>query len=213
MKKPETPVVLLAMLQKLSNMYVQTTLPQTFVLGTNGKYANDYAATPATALGELTCSTCHSSLHTTYAGTDFSPLTNTAAVSMTMWTGAKSINIAQMAVWATFALNATSHVRLQQVQLYSDGNVVDYAGLVANPTAIFYDNVVGNAAPNKVIPSYRTHVHYGTVGAIYAGIGGVEFPGSLAYENSPHTTCSFMPGLPYGSYQRQSRWTHIQCKR
>ena len=72
----------------------------------------------------------------------------------------------------------------------SDGNVVDYAGLVANPTAVFYDNVVGNAAPNKVIPSYRTHVHYGTVGAIYAGVGGIEFPGALAYENSVHTTAA-----------------------
>ena len=44
--------------------------------------------------------------------------------------------------------------------------------------------------PNKVIPSYRTHVHYGTVGAVYAGVGGIEFPGSLAYENSPHTTAA-----------------------
>ena len=55
-------------------------------------------ATAATALGELNCFTCHSSLHTTYEGTDFSPLTNTAAVSMTMWEGAKSINVHRMEV-------------------------------------------------------------------------------------------------------------------
>jgi hypothetical protein len=53
---------------------------------------------------------------------------------------------------------------------------------------VFYDNVVGNAAPNKVLPSYRMHVHYGTVGAIVAGQGGVPFTGSLAYENSAHAT-------------------------
>ena len=66
--------------------------------------------------------------------------------------------------------------------------MVDYAALVTNPTATFYDNAVGNAAPNKVLPSYRMHVHYGTVGAIFAGQGGVQFTGSVTYENSAHTT-------------------------
>jgi hypothetical protein len=32
------------------------------------------------------------------------------------------------------------------------------------------------------------HVHYGAVGAVYAGQGGIEYPGSVAYTNSPHTT-------------------------
>jgi hypothetical protein len=52
---------------------------------------------------------------------------------------------------------------------------------------VFYDAAVGNAAPNKVIPSYRTHVHYGTAGAVYAGKGGVEFTGSQTYTNTAHT--------------------------
>ena len=81
--------------------------------------------------------------------------------------------------------------------------------LLATPTAIFYDNVVGNAAPNKVIPSYRTHVHYGTVGAIYAGVGGIEFPGTLTYENSPHTTAASCQDCHMASYHRKSRRTYI----
>ena len=134
-----------------------------------------------------TASTCHSALHSTYEGTDFSPLTNTAAVSMTMWAGAKSINVASDGGMGNLCVKCHQPRPLTTSSTISDGNVVDYAGLVAAPTAIFYDNAVGNAAPNKVIPSYRTHVHYGTVGAIYAGVGGIEFPGTLTYENSPHT--------------------------
>ncbi len=158
-----------------------------FVQGSNGKYSNGYVATPATAFGELNCSTCHSALHSTYEGTDFSPLTNTAAVSMTMWGGTKSINVASDGGMGNLCVKCHQPRPLTTSSTLSDGNVVDYAGLVAAPTAIFYDNAVGNAAPNKVIPSYRTHVHYGTVGAIYAGVGGIEFPGTLTYENSPHT--------------------------
>ncbi len=36
-------------------------------------------------------------------------------------------------------------------------------------------------------PGYRTHTHYGTVGAVYVGKGGVEFTGATAYANSVHT--------------------------
>ena len=45
------------------------------------------------ALGEFTCFTCHSNLHTTYTGADFQPLTRTAPVAMTMWKGTKTINL------------------------------------------------------------------------------------------------------------------------
>ncbi len=72
----------------------------------------------------------------------------------------------------------------------SNGDVVDYAYLVSDPTTVFYDNAVGNSAPNKVLPSYRIHVHYGTVGAIFAGQGGVQFTGNLAYANSSHTAAA-----------------------
>jgi hypothetical protein len=165
-------------------------VPVTFTLGTNGKYANDYKTTPDKAYGEISCFTCHSSLHTTYEGTDFSPLTNTAPVSMTMWKGTKTINIAKEGGMGNLCAKCHQPRPLTTSTTTSDGNVVDYAALVAAPTEIFYDNAVGNAAPNKVIPSYRTHVHYGTVGAIFAGVGGLEFPGTLTYESSPHTTAA-----------------------
>jgi hypothetical protein len=50
-----------------------------------------------------------------------------------------------------------------------------------------YDSTTG--AKNTMLrPSYRMHVHYGAVGAVYAGMGGIEYTGSRTYENSPHTT-------------------------
>jgi hypothetical protein len=64
---------------------------------------------------------------------------------------------------------------------------LDYAGLVANPTAVFYDAAQSNSL-NVLKPSYRTHTHYGTVSAIFAGVGGVEF--GTGYSNSAHTTAA-----------------------
>jgi hypothetical protein len=175
--------------ESMAFQYVcKNNIPSTFTLGGNGKYSNQYASISTAAIGDINCFTCHSSLHTTYEGTDFSPLTNTAAVSMTMWAGAKTINLTQDGGMANLCVKCHQPRPLTKSSTISDGNVVDYAGLIANPTTIFYDSSVGNAAPNIVVPSYRTHVHYGSVGAIYAGVGGLEFPGSVTYENSVHTT-------------------------
>ncbi len=163
--------------------------PATFTLNaTSGKYSNDYVATTSIAYGELSCFTCHSSLHKTYAGTEFFPLTTTAAVPMTMWKAAKTINLSQDGGMSNLCVKCHQPRPLATSTTLSDGNVVDYASFVTNPTANFYDSSVGNAAPNKVLPSYRMHVHYGTVGAIYAGQGGVEFTGTQTYSNSTHTT-------------------------
>jgi len=168
-------------------------VPSTFVLNTTtGKYSNSYATTSSEALGEFTCFTCHASLHTSYTGDDFKPFTTTAAVSMTMWAGAsaKDINLTQDGGSSNLCIKCHQPRPLTTSSSTSDGNVVDYAGLVATPTAVYYDNTQPATAPtsNKVIPSYRTHVHYGTVGAVYAGKGGVEFTGSKTYANSTHTT-------------------------
>jgi hypothetical protein len=65
-------------------------------------------------------------------------------------------------------------------------NVLDYAELVSNPTGNVFDGTA--ESPNttdKIKPSYRTHTHYGTAGAIFAGKGGVEF--GTGYTNSAHT--------------------------
>src|SRR5665647_3446596 len=57
---------------------------------------------------------------------------------------------------------------------------------LATTTGVVYDgNPTGTT--NIIKPSYRTHTHYGAIGAVYAGMGGVEFPGTLAYTSSAHT--------------------------
>ena len=174
--------------QEAFKYVVSHNVPSTFTKGTNGKYANDYVTIASAAIGSITCFTCHSSLHTTFEGTDFSPLTTTAAVSMTMWAGAKTINLTQDGGMGNLCVKCHQPRPLTTSTSLTDGRVVNYDSLANFPTRVFYDNVVGNKAPNQVVPSYRTHVHYGTVGAIFAGVGGVEFPGTLAYESSPHTT-------------------------
>jgi hypothetical protein len=164
-------------------------VPSTFALS-SGKYANNYVATTGTGIGAFTCNTCHSSLHTKYDSTDFYPLTNIAAVPMTMWAGAKTIDLTQDGSKSNLCVKCHQPRPLTTSSTLSDGNVVDYASLATNPTAVFYDSAVGNAAPNKLIPSYRMHVHYGGVGAIYAGKGGVEFTGTgyASYTSSDHAT-------------------------
>ncbi len=166
-------------------------IPATFTLNTTtGKYSNDFMATTGIAYGELSCFTCHSNLHKTYAGSEFFPLTNTAAVPMTMWKAAKTINLPQDGGTSNLCVKCHQPRPLTTSSTLSNGDVVDYASLASAPTAIFYDSSVGNAAPNKMIPSYRTGIHYGTVGGVYAGQGGVQFTGSVTYENSTHTTAA-----------------------
>jgi hypothetical protein len=164
-------------------------VPATFTLNTStGKYSNDYAAVADKTLGKFTCFTCHSSLHTTYTGADFHPFTNVAPIAMTMWKGTKTIDLQQDGASSNLCAKCHQPRPLTTSTSTSNGDVVDYVALATTPSTVYYDNVVGNAAPNKVIPSYRTHIHYGAQGAIFAGKGGVEFTGSLSYTNSAHTT-------------------------
>lgn len=148
--------------------------PSTFTQDPNdaNKWINNYIL-PAANLalpGKISCFTCHSSLHTTYAETDFQPLTNTAPVSMTMWGGAKSID---------FTLkngNLCAKCHQPRPVTASSGKVIDYALLVSSPTSNYTLSSL----------SYRTGVHYGAHGAMAAGMGGIEF--GTGYSNSQHTT-------------------------
>jgi hypothetical protein len=107
---------------------------------------------------------------------------------MTMWKGTKTIDLKQDDSKSNLCVKCHQPRPLATSSTLSNGDVVDYASIAANPTAVFYDAAVGNAAPNKVVPSYRTHVHYGTAGAVFAGQGGIQFAGSKTYGNSAHTT-------------------------
>jgi hypothetical protein len=165
---------------------VKNNIPSTFVLNTATppKYANQYVATVGVAYGELSCGTCHVNLHTAYDSTDIYPLTTTAAVSMTMWAGTKEINLTADNGISNLCVKCHQPRPVATSTTLSDGNVVDYNALAASPAGTFF--AFGDAN-NKVNPSYRTHVHYGTVGAVVAGKGGVEFTGTKTYESSAHT--------------------------
>jgi hypothetical protein len=170
--------------QEAFKYVVENKVPATFTKNaTTGKWTNDYATVATAAYGEIGCSTCHSSLHETYGSADLA-LTTVAPVAMTMWGGAKTIDLKADGGKSNLC------VKCHQPRPFTnalDGSVQDYVAIAANPTGIMYDgNPTG--ATNKVKPSYRTHTHYGTVGAIYAGMGGVEFAGTEPYKNSAHTT-------------------------
>jgi len=147
-----------------------------------GKYTNPYAASATSDIGVLSCFTCHDELHTTYTYGDFHPFTTTAPVPMTMWGGAKTINLTQDSAKSNLCIKCHEPRPLTNS---TDGNVLNYAGLVSTPTAVFYDPA---SSTNVLKPSYRTGPHNGTVGAIFAGMGGVEFTGTMGYGNGVHTT-------------------------
>jgi len=152
---------------------------------TTGKYTLDYATTADKAYGEIGCSTCHSAIHATYGSSDLPSLTTKAPVPMVMWGGKKTIDL--KADGGVSNLCVKCHQPRPQTNLQT-GNSQDYAAIASNPTGIAYDANANTATTNIVRPSYRMHIHYGAVGAVYAGMGGVEFAGSLPYTNSAHTT-------------------------
>jgi len=170
-------------LQEAFKYVVKNNTPVAFV-ATNGVYANPYSCSSSTAYGEIGCSTCHASLHTTFAGTDFAPLTSVAAVPMTMWSGTQTINLTQKGGISNLCVKCHQPRPFTRSNT-TDKNVLDYNALKTNPTAVFYDAAQANSL-NVLKPGYRTHTHYGTAGAIYAGKGAVEC--GTGYTNSWHTT-------------------------
>lgn len=149
------------------------------------KWRNPYATAASDAIGAIGCFTCHTSLHTTYGMEDIA-LTTVAPVPMTMYGGAKTIDLAQGGGKSNLC------VKCHQPRPLVCGNdpagrLLNYDSLVLSPKTVMYDSAAG--AKNKYLkPSYRMHIHYGAIGGVYAGLGGIEFPGDVAYTNSPHTT-------------------------
>ncbi len=103
---------------------VTNNTPVTFVPdpANAGKFLNSYSVDAITASlpGPIGCMTCHSALHSTYSGDDFSPLTTTAEVPMTMWGGSKSINFAKAKG------NLCTKCHQPRPVTASSGNVIDY---------------------------------------------------------------------------------------
>ena len=151
-----------------------------------GKWVNPYATVSSSAFGPLTCFTCHSSLHTTYGYADMSALTTTAAVPMTMWGGAKTINLTQDGGKSHLCVKC-HQPRPLTCSAQSDSRLLNYDSIRDNPSIIFWDSTAGFVS-KYIKPSYRMHVHYGAVGAVFAGVGGIEFPGSEPFSSSSHAT-------------------------
>jgi len=175
--------------QEAFKYVVKNNVPSTFVLNTTtNRYENKYATDISAAYGEIGCTTCHSAIHATYGSSDLPSLTTVAPVAMTMWGGKKTIDL--KADGGKSNLCVKCHQPRPFVNALTT-DVQDYVAIAANPTGIMYDGIP--ESPNttdKVRPSYRMHTHYGTAGAVYAGMGGVEFAGTLPYTNSAHTTAA-----------------------
>jgi hypothetical protein len=171
--------------QEAFKYMVKNNVSAAYILNTStGKYSNGYNTVASAAYGEIGCSTCHSALHTSYATADLA-FTTVAPVAMTMWGGLKTIDLKHGGGVSNLC------VKCHQPRPFSNaltGNVLDYVALATTAGVIYDGNPTGTT--NIIKPSYRTHTHYGTVGAIYAGVGGVEFAGSLPYTNSTHTTAA-----------------------
>ena len=152
---------------------VENNTPATFVPDPNnaGKYLNSYSVDAITASlpGPISCFTCHNSLHTTYSGEDFSPLTSVAEVPMTMWGGTKTVNFPKNKG------NLCAKCHQPRPVTASSGNVIDYSLLVSDPNTKYTLSSI----------SYRTGIHYGAQASIAAGVGGIQF--GTGYANSAHT--------------------------
>ena len=170
--------------QEAFKFMVKNNVTSTFTLNTTtGKYVNGYNAAPSSTLGEIGCSTCHSALHTTYGTADLA-FTTVAPVAMTMWGGTKTIDLKADGGQSNLC------VKCHQPRPFTNaltGNVLDYVALANTPGNVYVYDGNATGTTNIVRPTYRLHTHYGAVGAVYAGVGGVEFPGTLPYTSSVHT--------------------------
>jgi len=110
---------------------------------------------------------------------------------MTMWAGNKEIN--DTADGGVSNMCSKCHQPRPLTCGYDPaGRLVNYDSLRDYPSTVAYDSTTG-FHNTGVKPSYRMHVHYGVVGAVYAGVGAIEYSGSLSYSNSAHTTVAACP--------------------
>lgn len=151
---------------------VKNNTPATFTAdpANAARFLNNYQVDAATASlpGGISCFTCHSNVHTTYTFEDFMPLTTEAAVPLSMYGASKSIDFAKK------SSNLCTKCHQPRPITASSGNIINYASLVSAPTTNYTLSSI----------SYRTGTHYGTQGAMAAGVGGIEF--GSGYSNSAH---------------------------
>lgn len=153
---------------------VTNNTPSTFVPNPTDatKFVNSYIAGPAAINlpSRIGCTTCHGNIHTSYELADFTPLTNEKTVSMTMWGGAKEMNFSKT------SSNMCAKCHQPRPVTGSNGNVIDYALLVAQPTDPYKLSSI----------SYRSGIHYGAHAAVVAGTGAIELTGTTSYPSKTH---------------------------
>jgi len=157
---------------------------------------------------KISCFTCHKG-----AASDSMALYYTDPVKMCMYptysggsvtTSPKIIDITQNNSQSNLCIKCHQPRPMQYSTSIGDpstkGASVNYANLAAHPDSIFYDASLPSSGVtrNKLIPAYRTHNHYGAIGAIYAGKGAVEFAGSVPY---PATTADMSTHMTVASCQ------------
>ncbi len=181
-------------LQEAFKYVVRNNTPVAFTFNsTTGRWENPYASIPSAAYGKLGCFTCHSSLHTTYGMSDITSLTTIAPVPMSMLGGAKTINLTQDGGKSNLCVKCHQPRPLAVGTTGisgGDARLFPYDTIKNFPTMVLWDSTAG-ATQKFLIPSYRLHNHYGAIGGLFAGMGGIEFTGAsgyLAYTNSKHTT-------------------------
>ncbi|MEI6575395.1 MAG: collagen-like protein [Bacteroidota bacterium] len=165
------------------------TIPTYTLNAATGKYSYSYNATAAASSSlttmptKISCFTCHKG-----NAADSMALYTTAPIQMCMYPlgspTPKIINVTQHNGQSNLCLKCHQPRPLATSTTLSNGQSLDYSALAANPSALFYDSAVGNAAPNKIVPARGTGNHYGTIGAMFSGSGAVEFPGSVSYANT-----------------------------
>jgi len=173
---------------------------------TTGRYTFAYAATAAassalpTMPGKISCFTCHKG-----AAADSMQLAFTGPVKLNMYPEYtvgplagngfnKTANVTQKGGISNLCIKCHQPRPLNTNTLgtfpaNNSGASVDYNDLATNPTQVWYDSIVGNAYPNKLIPARSSVNHYGTVGGIFAGLTGVQFGNAADYApGSTHAT-------------------------
>ncbi|MDR2887764.1 MAG: collagen-like protein [Bacteroidales bacterium] len=120
----------------------------------------------------ITCKACHADYHKD--GYEWGPttLTTVAEVPMVMYGGTKTINFTGNA--ASSNLCATCHQ--PRAVNKTGGGVINYDLLASNP----------NDTYNQSVIEYRFGIHYSPEGALYAGVGGIQFGDWSEHRHSSH---------------------------
>lgn len=158
-----------------------------------GKYTYSFnaPASVSSALpalpGRISCWTCHSGA----AADSMSLLLTADSIGLALWASPSNAKYAQIPQDQQSLTCVACHQARPITYNSKSGNgsnVLD--SLLVNMSTVVYDSTLTDSTGNIFNPGYRSGGHYGWPGNIFLGVGfgPAEVPGSMAYENSSHTT-------------------------